>query len=132
MSENHQEIEQITKEPEQKIERVKDPKKVAAGRRLAEYNKKAKKAIKKDNEDDVIEEDNSKWMPEISLTTALSLVGITITCIDLYFRWKKSNDKKPTPKSNIEREEPIPKIEDEAIKPVSQPSKIPKRKIGMV
>jgi len=32
-------VEQITKEPEEKVERIKDPKKVAAGKRLAAANK---------------------------------------------------------------------------------------------
>ena len=100
MTEN--EVEQITKEPEQKVERIKDPKKVAAGKRLAEYHKKAKKALIKhgnvDESNEVAEEDNTKssWMPDISLTTALSLVGIGLTAFDLYSRYIKTqpNDTK--------------------------------------
>lgn len=134
MSEDNQQVDQITKEPEEKIERVKNPKKVAAGRRLAEYHKKAKKALQKDNDIDEEENNDSKWIPEISLTTALSLVGITLTATDLYFRWRKSNNQTPTPKSNIESEvleKPIKKqVPQQITKPASQPSKIP-RKIGM-
>ena len=37
--------EQITVEPEKKVEKVKDPAKVAAGKRLVEYHKKAKKSF---------------------------------------------------------------------------------------
>ena len=77
-------VEQITKEPE-KVEKIKDPKKVAAGKRLAEYHKKAKKALESAPTE-------TTWMPDISLTTALSLVGITLTAVDLYFRWRKTNN----------------------------------------
>ena len=80
------ETEQITKEPE-KVEKIKDPKKVAAGKRLAEYHKKAKKALESAPTDT-----SGGWMPDISLTTALSLVGITLTAVDLYFRWRKTNN----------------------------------------
>lgn len=62
MSEDNTNVEQIMKEPELKIERVKDPKKVSAGKRLAEYHKKFKQAIKQEKEREnnpVVEEDNS-------------------------------------------------------------------------
>jgi hypothetical protein len=96
-----QPVEQITSEPKE-VKKTKDPKKVAAGKRLAEYHKKAKEALKNKEP----EEKSSSWMPEISFTTALSLVGITLTAVDLYFRWRK--DK---PKENVETK--------------VQPSKIP-------
>ncbi len=122
------ETEIITKEPEQKIERIKDPKKVAAGKRLAQYHKKAKQAL----ENNIVEEDNnSQWLPEISLTTGLTLIGLGLTAIDLYFRWKSNNQTRPInedlPKINNES---VPKINNETVKPVVQPSRIPKR-IGM-
>ena len=71
------EVEQITKAPEV-VEKIKDPKKVAAGKRLAEYHKKAKKALEKTEEST-----HGGWMPEISFTTALSIVGIVLTGADL-------------------------------------------------
>ncbi len=122
------ETEIITKEPEQKIERIKDPKKVAAGKRLAQYHKKAKQALENNN---IVEEDNnSQWLPEISLTTGLTLIGLGLTAIDLYFRWKSNNqtpNNEELPKINNEA---VPKINNEVVKPVVQPSRIPKR-IGM-
>jgi len=74
---------QITKEPEAPIVKQKDPKKVAAGKKLAEYHKNAKKAM---SEAPIVETTNN-WAP--SLTTTLTLVGIGLTALDLYFRWKK-------------------------------------------
>ena len=73
-----QPVEQITKEPEV-VKKIKDPKKVAAGKRLAEYHKKAKKALAK-------ETTQKSWIPEISLTTAISIVGTTIAAVDLHYR----------------------------------------------
>ena len=42
-----EEVEQITKTPvTESVKKEKDPKKVAAGKKLAEYNRKAKEALK--------------------------------------------------------------------------------------
>jgi len=79
-------VEQITKEPEEKVEKIKDPKKVAAGKRLALANKKSKQAL---NE----EQDNSSWLPEISFSTVVGLVGIGLTAVDLYYRLKPAETK---------------------------------------
>jgi len=79
-------VEQITKEPEEKVEKIKDPKKVAAGKRLAAANKKSKQAL---NE----EQDNDSWIPEISFSTVVGLVGIGITAVDLYYRLKPAETK---------------------------------------
>jgi len=73
-------VEQITKEPEEKIEKIKDPKRVAAGKRLAAANKKSKQML---NEKD----ENSSWLPEINFSTAIGIVGISLTAIDLYYRF---------------------------------------------
>jgi len=75
---------QITKEPETPIVKQKDPKKVAAGKKLAEYHKNAKKALEKNAEDAPTA---GSWTP--SLTTTLTIVGIVLTALDLYFRFKK-------------------------------------------
>uniref|UniRef100_A0A6P8IUH9 Uncharacterized protein LOC116304933 n=1 Tax=Actinia tenebrosa TaxID=6105 RepID=A0A6P8IUH9_ACTTE len=75
MSENDStQIEQITKTPEQKVERIKDPKKVAADKRLADYHKRAKRALKADTDTEEKDNGEHKWMPEISLTTALTMM----------------------------------------------------------
>jgi len=80
-------VEQITKEPEEKVEKIKDPKKVAAGKRLALANKKSKQVLKED--------DNSSWMPEISFSTVVGLVGIGLTAVDLYYRLKPAEKYEP-------------------------------------
>jgi len=79
------EVEQITKEPEEKVEKIKDPKKVAAGKRLAAANKKSKQQHE--------EQDNSSWIPDISFSTIVGLVGIGITAVDLYYRLKPTETK---------------------------------------
>ena len=48
-----QPVEQITREPDVK-DRVKDPKKVEAGKKLAEYHKKAKEALKEKEQRDAL------------------------------------------------------------------------------
>jgi len=83
-------VEQITKEPEEKIEKVKDPKKVAAGKRLAAANKKSKESSK---------EKEDSWIPDINFSTAVGIVGISLTVIDLYYRF--SNREKKVDKANF-------------------------------
>jgi len=77
-------VEQITKEPEEKIEKIKDPKKVAAGKRLAAANKKSKESSK---------EKEDSWFPDINFSTAIGIVGISLTAIDLYFRFFQKEKK---------------------------------------
>jgi len=90
-------VEQITKEPEEKVEKIKDPKKVAAGKRLAAANKKSKQAL---NEDD-----NSSWLPDISFSTAVELVGIGIALVNLYYLLKPT-ETKIVYEPKLESEEP--------------------------
>jgi hypothetical protein len=73
-------IDQITKEPETALPQ-KDLKKVAAGKKLAEYHKKAKRALEAETP---TEEVGKSWVPEMSFATVLSLVGISLTVMDLY------------------------------------------------
>ena len=80
---------QITKEPETPFVKQKDPKKVAAGKKLAEYRKNAKKAAAISNNEES-NDGGGGWMPKLSLTTALTVIGIGLTAADLYLRWKKS------------------------------------------
>ena len=62
--------EQITKPaPKAEPQREKDPKKVAAGKKLAEKNRQA------------------SWLPEMSFQTVLSIVGMTFTAFELYQRF---------------------------------------------
>ena len=97
MSGDNIDNEQITKVPEpvrnmtnEKVNKIKtkDPKKVAAGKKLAEYNKKAKDALAREMKREADPED--KWLPELSFTTVLTVVGIGLTAADLFFRFYRS------------------------------------------
>ena len=97
MSGDNIDNEQITKVPEpvrnitkEKVNKLKnkDPKKVAAGKKLAEYNKKAKDALAQEMKREADPED--KWLPELSFSTVLTVVGIGLTAADLFFRFYRS------------------------------------------
>ena len=127
-------VEEITKTPvESNVKtKEKDPKKVAAGKKLAEYNKRAKEALKEKMKREAeqgsrmekSQEDESKaleggWIPKVSFTTAISLVGIGLTVINMYMSYKKDTEE------IAPLTEPPPAIER------PQPSKIPVPKMGM-
>ena len=106
--------EQITKPaPKVKPQREKDPKKVAAGKKLAEKNRQAKATLKREvkREREIAEreqenENSAGWLPEMSFQTVLSIVGIAFTAFELYqrFRQKESSGSAQSPVSP--REEP--------------------------
>ena len=100
-------VEQITKEPSaSKVPKEKDPKKVAAGKKLAEYNRRHKEAyereMKRQAENEKLQEEEESppsyeeasssqtWIPELSFSTVISLIGVGIAAIDLYMRYKNS------------------------------------------
>ena len=128
-------VEQITKTPVESNYRTKekDPKKVAAGKKLAEYNKRAKEALKEkmkreaeksQEERETVESAISGgWIPEISFTTAISLVGIGLTAINMYMSYRKDTKVDPP---LVRLPEPSPPAIAR-----SQPSKIPLSKMGM-
>ena len=128
-----EEVEQITKTPvESNVKtKEKDPKKVAAGKRLAEYNKRAKEKMRREAERETGEsaeaEQGSRmggWIPEISFTTAISLVGIGLTVINMFVSYKKGEIAPPRlPESPIR--------EHNSVIERPQPSKIPVPKMGM-
>ena len=92
-----QEVEQITAPPTEHKKPEKDPKKVAAGKKLAEYNKKAKLALQREVQREKEEEESSKdswWFTKISFSTAVSFVGIVLGGVNLYFRLKPKDDFK--------------------------------------
>ena len=102
-------VEQITKTPvESNVKtKEKDPKKVAAGKRLAEYNKRAKEALKdkmRREAEKATEPEESKdltavgWFPEISFTTAISLVGIVLTALNMFMSYRKDTEIDPPPR----------------------------------
>ena len=88
--------EQITKVPDAKpASKNKDPKKVAAGKKLAELNKKAKDALARKMKREANSEDSGEsWLPELSFSTVLTVVGIGLTAIDLFFRVYTSKTEK--------------------------------------
>ena len=91
--------EQITKPaPKGKPQREKDPKKVAAGKKIAEKNRQAKAAldreVKREREMAEKEQENENspgWLPEMSFQTVLSVVGIVFTAIELYQRFRQKD-----------------------------------------
>ena len=91
--------EQMTKPaPKGKPQREKDPKKVAAGKKLAEKNRQAKAAfdreVKREREIAEKEKENENspgWLPEMSFQTVLSIVGIVFTAIELYQRFRQKD-----------------------------------------
>ena len=100
-----QEEEQITKPaPKVKPQKEKDPKKVAAGKKLAEKNRKAKAALEREIKREIAEkeqqdENSAGWLPEMSFQTVLSLVGVAFTAFELYqrFRPKSSSGSAQSP-----------------------------------
>ena len=89
-----QEEEQITKPaPKVKPQKEKDPKKVAAGKKLAEKNRQAKAALEREIKREMAEkekenENSAGWLPEMSFQTVLSLVGVAFTAFELYQRFR--------------------------------------------
>ena len=107
---NENQEEQITKPaPKVKPQKEKDPKKVAAGKKLAEKNRQAKAALEREIKREIAEKENENsagWLPEMSFQTVLSLVGVAFTAFELYqrFRPKSSSGSAQSPISL--REEP--------------------------
>ena len=104
--------EQITKPaPKVKPQKEKDPKKVAAGKKLAEKNRQAKAALEREIKREIAEkekenENSAGWLPEMSFQTVLSIVGVAFSAFEMYhrFRPKSSSGSAQSPISS--REEP--------------------------
>ena len=85
--------EQITKPaPKVKPQKEKDPKKVAAGKKLAEKNRKAKEALEREIKREIAEkekenENSAGWLPEMSFQTVLTIVGVAFSAFELYKRF---------------------------------------------
>ena len=74
----------------------KDPGRIAAGKKLAEYNKKATEAkkagrenkeIPKENKDEIPKENNQEG--SFSLTQILSVASIVVSLAELYYKRKE-------------------------------------------
>ena len=103
VNENHEE--QITKPaPKVKPQKEKDPKKVAAGKKLAEKNRQAKAALEREIKREIAEkekenENSAGWLPEMSFQTVLSIVGVAFSAFEMYkrFRPKSSSGSAQSP-----------------------------------
>ena len=106
--------EQITKPaPKVKPQKEKDPKKVAAGKKLAEKNRKAKEAleceIKREREIAEKEKENENsagWLPEMSFQTVLTIVGIAFSAFEMYKRFRPKSSSGSDKNTISPREEP--------------------------
>ena len=102
---NENQEEQITKPaPKVKPQKEKDPKKVAAGKKLAEKNRQAKAALEREIKREIAEkeqqdENSEGWLPEMSFQTVLSIVGVAFSVFELYksFRPKSSSGSAQSP-----------------------------------
>ena len=118
MAKPQQSWEQITKVPTTPPEKikVKDPKKIAAGKKLAAYNKKAKAKQKLIQDEEVVEEDNSEknyaW-PEIGITSLIAIVGLGLSGIDLFFRYKNQYQKEDSENKNENSESYLRRMHNE-------------------
>ena len=141
--------EQITKPaPKVKPQREKDPKKIAAGKKLAEKNRKAKAALEREvkREREIAEkekenENSAGWLPEMSFQTVLSIVGVAFTAFELYqrFRPKVSSEGRINTEHNSTQNTILPRAEPkhsgagESQAPTSEtPRSAVSSKIGMV
>ena len=97
-------VEQITKAPSNVAKKEKDPKRVAAGKKLAEKNKQMReeyaryKAAEAQRTTESLPEtmepetNDSEWLSKLSLTNVISLVGIGLAVYNIYMR-SKDNEK---------------------------------------
>ena len=103
-----QQVEQITKAPSNVAKKEKDPKRVAAGKKLAEKNKQMKedyarlKASEAQRATESLHEaaepeTNSEWLSKLSFTNVISLIGIGLAVYNIYMR---SRDNQPTNKKH--------------------------------
>ena len=71
----------------EKKTKPKDPGRIAAGKKLAEYNKKAREAKKAGREKEIPKENNQEG--SFSLTQILSVVSIVVSLAGLYYKRKE-------------------------------------------
>ena len=125
-------VEQITRTPSNVSQRPKDPKRVASGKKLAEKNRLTREEHAKYKAAEAAEAsttetaeasttENSEWLPKLSLTNVISLVGIGLTVFNLFMR---SKDK---PSLNSVRLDPIQEDRESQCEPTGVPSRVPTR-----
>ena len=117
--------EQITKPaPKVKPQKEKDPKKVAAGKKLAEKNRQAKAALEREIKREIAEkekenENSAGWLPEMSFQTVLSLVGVAFTAFELYQRFRPKSSSGSAQSPILPREEPKQSVAPTSVAPTS-------------
>ena len=124
---NENQEEQITKPaPKVKPQKEKDPKKVAAGKKLAEKNRQAKAALEREIKREIAEkekenENSAGWLPEMSFQTVLSIVGVAFSAFEMYKRFR--------PKVSSPREEPKQSEAAAGATADAEPGKLEKAKL---
>ena len=119
--------EQITKPaPKVKPQKEKDPKKVAAGKKLAEKNRQAKAALEREIKREIAEkekenENSAGWLPEMSFQTVLAIVGVAFSAFEMYKRFR--------PKASSPRSEPKQSEAPRGTKTEQQPEQQRKRSL---
>ena len=104
--------EQITKPaPKVKPQKEKDPKKVAAGKKLAEKNRQAKAALEREIKREIADkekenENSAGWLPEMSFQTVLSIVGVAFSAFELYKRFHQKESSGSVQNTISPRAEP--------------------------
>ena len=131
--------EQITKPaPKVKPQREKDLKKVAAGKKLAEKNRKAKEALEREvkREREIAErekenENSAGWLPEMTFQTVLSIVGIAFTAFELYQRFRQKSSSVSVQSTISPREEPKQSEAPTSEAPTSEaPTRVAERSVA--
>ena len=97
----------------EKKTKPKDPGRIAAGKKLAEYNKKAREAKKASQENKEIPKENKDEIPNeegsFSLTQILSVASIVVSLAGLYYKRKELTSERrgaqavEISKENLER-----------------------------
>ena len=109
---NENQEEQITKPaPKVKPQKEKDPKKVAAGKKLAEKNRQAKAALEREIKREIAEkekenENSAVWLPEMSFQTVLSIVGVAFSAFEMYKRFRPKSSSGSAQNTISPRAEP--------------------------
>ena len=154
MSDNTEQVEQITKVPSVAPKREKDPKRVAAGKKLAESNKlmreeharyKAEEAQRVSEVSQQVHEapesletetnDSSLsdgFLSQLTLGNVLSLLGVGLSIYALFFKGEtKANDTwRGAVETTLERPEPKQQPKEE-VKPKPKPGTKPRPRFGM-
>ena len=100
---NAEQVEQITKTPSNVSKIEKDPKRVAAGKKLAENNKrmreeyvkyKALEAQRAEPETKREGDASGEWLSKLSLTNVISLVGIGLTVYNIFVSQRENTNGK--------------------------------------